>query len=163
MLKLLWVFTVQINDSGPSSSKRRYFNELVKGHFVKCFSRFNALQKLLTFFSKKFQHICVWPDVNFNESLIKDTISFEQLGPGKFEVETWSFHIGPFIPEFLKWILSSLNLVRTNAPNRGLSHKSKQISNSVDPDEMARYEPSHLDLHCLHMYLFWSPRLNGLI
>ena len=23
------------------------------------------------------------------------------------------------------------------------------MSNSVDPDEMAHYEPSHLDLHCL--------------
>ena len=26
------------------------------------------------------------------------------------------------------------------------------VANSVDPDEMAHYEPSHLDLHCL---LFW--------
>ena len=42
-----------------------------------------ALQKLLTFFSKKFQHICVSLDVNFNESLTKDIISFEQLGPDR--------------------------------------------------------------------------------
>ena len=27
--------------------------------------------------------------------------------------------------------------------------RPKQISNSVDPDETARDEPSHLDLHCL--------------
>ena len=27
------------------------------------------------------------------------------------------------------------------------------MANSVDPDEMAHYEPSHLDLHCLHRYL----------
>ena len=33
------------------------------------------------FFSKKFQHICVSPDVNFNESLTNDVVSFEQLGP----------------------------------------------------------------------------------
>ena len=33
------------------------------------------------FFSKKFQHICVSLDVNFNESLTNDIISFEQLGP----------------------------------------------------------------------------------
>ena len=33
------------------------------------------------FFSKKFQHICVSLDVNFNESLINDVVSFEQLGP----------------------------------------------------------------------------------
>ena len=24
------------------------------------------------------------------------------------------------------------------------------MANSVDPDEMAHNEPSHLDLHCLH-------------
>ena len=34
------------------------------------------------FFSKKFQHICVSLDVNFNELLTNDVVSFEQLGPG---------------------------------------------------------------------------------
>ena len=24
------------------------------------------------------------------------------------------------------------------------------MANSIDPDETAHYEPSHLDLHCLH-------------
>ena len=33
------------------------------------------------FFSKKFQHICVPLDENFNESLTNDVVSFEQLGP----------------------------------------------------------------------------------
>ena len=33
------------------------------------------------FFSKKFQHICVSLDVNFNESLTNEVVSFEQLGP----------------------------------------------------------------------------------
>ena len=33
------------------------------------------------FFSKKFQHFCVSLDVNFNESLTNDVVSFEQLGP----------------------------------------------------------------------------------
>ena len=40
-----------------------------------------ALQKLLTFFSKKFQHMCVSLNVNFNESLTNDIVSFEQLDP----------------------------------------------------------------------------------
>ena len=41
-----------------------------------------ALQNLHTkFYSKKFQHICVSLDVNFNESLTNDVVSFEQLGP----------------------------------------------------------------------------------
>ena len=34
------------------------------------------------FFSKKFQHICVSLDVNFNELLTNDIVIFEQLGPG---------------------------------------------------------------------------------
>ena len=33
------------------------------------------------FFSKKFQNICVSLDVNFNESLTNNIVSFEQLGP----------------------------------------------------------------------------------
>ena len=33
------------------------------------------------FSAKKFQHICVSLDVNFNESLTNDIVSFEQLGP----------------------------------------------------------------------------------
>ena len=36
------------------------------------------------------------------------------------------------------------------------------MANSVDPDEMACYKPSHLDLHCLHKILFLSAELNGL-
>ena len=38
------------------------------------------------FFSKKFQHTCVLLDVNFNESLTNDIISFEQLGPGNLQM-----------------------------------------------------------------------------
>ena len=36
------------------------------------------------------------------------------------------------------------------------------MANSVDPDETARYEPSHLDLHCLHMYMFGLQGWKGL-
>ena len=36
------------------------------------------------------------------------------------------------------------------------------MANSVDPDETALYEPSHLDLLCLHRYLVWSSGLTGL-
>ena len=38
------------------------------------------LQKLLTYFSKKFRHICVTLDINFNKLLTNDIVSF-QLGP----------------------------------------------------------------------------------
>ena len=37
-----------------------------------------------------------------------------------------------------------------------------KIANSVDPDEMAHYEPSHLDLHCLQRYPFLSAWLKWL-
>ena len=40
------------------------------------------LAEIMYFFHKKFQHICVSFDVNFNESLTNDIVSFEQLGPG---------------------------------------------------------------------------------
>ena len=38
-----------------------------------------------------------------------------------------------------------------------------RIANSVDPDETAHYEPSHLDLHCLQRYRVWFTTLEGLI
>ena len=41
------------------------------------------------FFSKKFQHICISLDVNFNESLTNDIVSFEQLGPGCLWKQVW--------------------------------------------------------------------------
>ena len=37
-----------------------------------------ALQKLLTFFQQKISALL---DVNFNDSLTNDVVSFEQLGP----------------------------------------------------------------------------------
>ena len=36
------------------------------------------------------------------------------------------------------------------------------MTNSVDQDETAHYEPSHLDLHCLLSYLYKSTGLKGL-
>ena len=52
------------------------------------------------FFSKKFQHICVLLDVNFNESLTNDVISFEQLGPElfvTFMVNEWTSQPEPLL------------------------------------------------------------------
>ena len=34
-----------------------------------------------------------------------------------------------------------------------LKNKNR-MANSVDPDETARHEPSHPELHCLPMFLF---------
>ena len=45
----------------------------------------------------------------------------------------------------------------------GVSVKNyNKKANSVDPDETAHYEPSHLDLHCLHRYQDLSTGLKGL-
>ena len=54
------------------------------------FSRFNTQYSDIfctakathIFSAKNFKHICVSLDLNFNESLTNDIISFEQLGPG---------------------------------------------------------------------------------
>ena len=49
------------------------------------------------FFGKKFQNICVSLDVNFNESLTNDVVSFEQLGhdvhplAGMIKTTKWSW------------------------------------------------------------------------
>ena len=39
---------------------------------------------------------------------------------------------------------------------------NQRMANSVDPDETARYESSHLDLHCLQRYLYWSAGIKEL-
>ena len=38
--------------------------------------------------------------------------------------------------------------------------KKQRMENSVDPDEIACYKLSHLDLHYLHMHLVWSAGLK---
>ena len=46
----------------------------------------------------------------------------------------------------------------------GVQAKIKnEMAYSVDPVEMAHCKLFHLDLHCLHRYLFWSVRVKGLI
>ena len=54
-------------------------------------SSFCSAKATHIFFSKKFQHICVSLDVNFNESLTNDIVSFEQLGPELYQAYViWS-------------------------------------------------------------------------
>ena len=57
-------------------------------NFLKFFAEKMWVESYSHFFSKKFQHICVSLDVNFNESLTNDVVSFEQLGPGTDSVIT---------------------------------------------------------------------------
>ena len=52
------------------------------------------------FFSKKFKHICVSLDVNFNESLTNDVVSFEQLGPDHHHHEQMSTIFFIFLQTF---------------------------------------------------------------
>ena len=58
------------------------------------------------FFSKKFQHICVSLDVNFNESLTHGAVSFEQLGPDNLKDIDWT---GRFILTPDKGLFSAKN------------------------------------------------------
>ena len=71
--------------------------------------------------------------------------------------------VNPFISEDSEVDTLIVNLNMFTDAKGGFSLKSKNgMVNSVDPDETARYEPSHLDLHCLHMYLSWSDGLEEL-
>ena len=45
-----------------------------------------------------------------------------------------------------------LNLDLATDENRGFNLNSKTMSNCVGPDKTACFDPSHLDLHCLHRY-----------
>ena len=73
--------------------------------------------------------------------------------------------VNPFTSEFLKWTIPSMNLDISIDANRGFSQKIKKnrMANSVAPDDAAAYDSSHLNIHCLHRYLFWSVVLKGLI
>ena len=73
--------------------------------------------------------------------------------------------INHFIFEFLKWTLPSLNLNMSTDANRGFNLKSKKkkkkkkekiMANSVGHNETVPRESSHLDLHCLHSYLWFA-------
>ena len=45
----------------------------------------------------------------------------------------------------------------------GFQSKIKnRMADSVDPDEMAHYEPSYQDLHSLQRYLYWSAEMKDL-
>ena len=64
--------------------------------------------------------------------------------------------INPIIREFFfKWTIPSLNLDMLIDANKcfSLKNQKNRTINWIDPDESARYEPSHLDLTCLHGYL----------
>ena len=64
-------------------------------------------------------------------------------------------NINLFVPNFLKWILPSLNLdMSTDAKIGFQSNVENRMANSVDPHETVHYEPAHLDLYSLHRYLF---------
>ena len=57
----------------------------------------------------------------------------------------------------MEWTLPSSKLVKSIVANRGFNKKINiRMANSANPDEMARYEPSHLDLYCLQRYMYWS-------
>ena len=61
-----------------------------------------------------------------------------------------------FHNEFLTLTIPDLNLETPIIAKKDVRQrfKNKCIVNNVGPDKTARYEPSHLDLHSLHRYLF---------
>ena len=65
--------------------------------------------------------------------------------------------VNPFTLEFQKWTLPSLYLVLSMVLIGFFLLKIiNRLANSVDQDETAHYEPSHLGLQCLNRYLYRS-------
>ena len=57
---------------------------------------------------------------------------------------------------FFTWSLQSLNLDMSKWAFQ--SKIKNRMASSVDLDETARYEPSHLDLQYLHKYTLWPAK-----
>ena len=64
----------------------------------------------------------------------------------------------------MKWTIPSLHFDTYIVANREYSKKKNStiMANIEDPNETVRSEPSHLDLHCLQRYLYWSAGLKEL-
>ena len=60
------------------------FAEKNVSSFCKCKSYSHFLAKLLTFFSKTTSIYAIFKDQSFNDALINDIVSFEQLAPVLF-------------------------------------------------------------------------------
>ena len=88
------------------------------------------------FFSKKFQHICVSLDVNFNESLTNDVVSFEQLDPEILIMH----HVG--LVQNLQTKYGKYPKIVQKVPGKMAN------ANSADPDQTAPEEgPHYLPIH----------------
>ena len=84
------------------------------------------------------------------------------IGPRAAHLQYKNFSY-PFTLEFLKWTLPSLNLYTHRLLHIGVSviiHY--QSGNSVDFNETALDEPSHLDLPGLQRSLYWSAEMKVL-
>ena len=64
----------------------------------------------------------------------------------------------PHPPPHVSDMDSSISELRhTHCGKSGFQSKiNNKMANNADPDETAHYESSHLDLHCLGRYLYWS-------
>ena len=108
------------------------------------------------FFSKKFQHICVSLDGNFNKSLTNDIVSFEQLGT--------------FLPSMIKYCEEHLSYrVETKSNSntrRGNNSKSKNVVILVcDMSDLVHNMLSHPVQHFYEVKFekskeYWSYRLD---
>ena len=82
------------------------------------------MQKLLTFFSKNISIYAIFSDQSFNDTLINDIVSFEQLSPDVL----------------ILWVPYLLYLNR------------QAWANSVDPDQTLQNMASDQGLHCLTLF-----------
>ena len=146
--------------------KIRFHGEIKKYHFFLDWKKTTKPSyQELCFVHAGDIHNSIWTFQNLHseQKRSKPTCTDAQL-TCVFAFHIWgnTMCLKPFTPVFHKWTFPSSNLDMSTASNRGFNKKSKiRMANSVDPDETARYEPSHLDLHCLHRYQFRSAGKKG--
>ena len=109
------------------------------------------------FFSKKFQHTCVSFDVNFNESLTNDIISFEQLGPAVFSTTKTTDSINFRLEHFIHKIVLQTRFDEVELNNvQKLVVSDGQLTTNIDTIQPIRVRKQNIMLNYLNLAAGWQ-------
>ena len=105
------------------------------------------------------------------EFILEGNLLAEKEFQAKIHVVLISCSPGPFIHrlsgtdsaifELEKYIIYERQFDSLSKINSQLWEFKEKGANSIDPDEVAQYEPPHLDLYCLQIQLFIQSNFNG--